>query len=122
MKMNYNGTLTMPANFAALDAEEMTYVDGGKGTLFINKQDALNYLDNRSAMCRDAAGFASVAGSLGLPTGWFSAIAMQWRNEYSQERINLKNNQYLPNYIIVNESVDSGWYLDVYFWRAPYVG
>lgn len=29
MEMTYNGTLTMPANFAALDAEEMTYVEGG---------------------------------------------------------------------------------------------
>lgn len=29
MEMTYNGTLTMPANFAALDEEEMTYVDGG---------------------------------------------------------------------------------------------
>ena len=29
MEMTYNGTLTMPANFAALDEEEMTYVEGG---------------------------------------------------------------------------------------------
>ena len=29
MEMTYNRTLTMPANFAALDAEEMTYVEGG---------------------------------------------------------------------------------------------
>lgn len=29
MEMTYNGTLTMPANFAALEEEEMTYVDGG---------------------------------------------------------------------------------------------
>ena len=27
--MIYDGTLTMPANFAVLDEEEMTYVDGG---------------------------------------------------------------------------------------------
>ncbi len=29
MEMTYNGTLVMPANYAVVNEEEMTYVDGG---------------------------------------------------------------------------------------------
>ena len=29
MNMTYNGTIAMPANYAVVTAEEMTYVDGG---------------------------------------------------------------------------------------------
>lgn len=51
MEMCYDGTLIMPSNYVVMDAEEMTYVDGGTATTF---KDNMVGLWNNSADIRYA--------------------------------------------------------------------
>lgn len=100
MEMTYNGTLTMPANFAALDAEEMTYVEGGAHSLsFTSRGDAYVFCNNRSLMYGEArvlgAGAttligAALGGGGGAALGAILGIGLtdvlsQWRDAWGDE-------------------------------------
>jgi len=71
MEMTYNGTLTMPANFAALDAEEMTYVEGGwiGSCMYSSGYSAKNACNNL------AADLWKIAGCIFLASGWATYAA-----------------------------------------------
>lgn len=145
MEITYNGTLTMPANFAVLDEEEMTYLDGGmifQQRLAYSKTDASNICANWAGMAFDVAncsilagalvGFvfgAEIAGKTGAAAGaaigallgyYGSNILDQWRLAYAQAARDARK---LPwnGYVCIQTELIGG-VLSVDFFRPPYVG
>lgn len=68
MEMCYDGTLVMPANYAVVSEDEMTYVDGGeyKTATFCYKSptNAYNYLNDMSNAISMTAALTIVGGSI----------------------------------------------------------
>lgn len=78
MEMCYNGTLVMPKNFAVVNDEEMTYVEGGwyySGTQYYSSgQTAYNYLSSTALKfyglsCVLGVSFAVLATCIGTYAG-----------------------------------------------------
>ena len=73
MEMCYDGTLVMPANYAVVSEDEMTYVDGGwdidfsvkKSACGIPKGVTVYFTGTVSEMAWVAASTAALAGILG---------------------------------------------------------
>ena len=122
--MIYDGTLTMPANFAALDEEEMTYVDGGTETHFFStKYDARDFLNDRAWMCVDYMGFLTVAcAALGsnfylvVGTAVCDYIMDDWRKTYAAAA-HTANHLGWTNNVKVTIEINWSTALDINFYK-----
>lgn len=80
MEMCYDGALVMPNNYAVVDEEEMTYVEGGGWSSYTG----LEAIGIISAMCGAAVGTGALAGKAAAftgalaassnPVGWIGAL------------------------------------------------
>ena len=143
--MIYDGTLTMPANFAALDEEEMTYVDGGlmlDGVTVASKDIASSHCSDWAtevfyvqigtvclgaviglALGAEAAGEkGAIAGAmLGAMFGLVGdSIFNQWREAYAQAARDARKLSWNGWVSIRRELIGGVMFVD--FFRPPYVG
>lgn len=147
MEMTYNGTLTMPVNFAALDEEEMTYVDGGLLSHDFGYEGVRNKWaasDKCNNWAQDILGFqvytvalGAVIGALaGSKWGWKGAAALgflgalvgcaadlvldQWRQAYAQAAYDARYLSWSTPTLIHRELIGGVMYIN--FFQAIYCG
>lgn len=147
MEMTYNGTLTMPANFAALDEEEMTYVEGGLLSHDFGYECARNKWaasDKCNNWAQDILAFevglialgaiiGGVAGSKGGLKGAVACAALgamiggaadivldQWRNAYAQAAYDARYLNWSTPTLIHRELI--GGVMCINFFQAIYCG
>ena len=94
MEMCYDGTLVMPKNYAVVNEEEMTYVEGGwSATVYGSLSQIRNRINTALVACvvGDLASLALVAGGeliamvLGGIFGWyFTSTAIKFENAHNQ--------------------------------------
>lgn len=124
MEMTYNGTLTMPANFAALDAEEMTYVEGGYNEYYFRtKYDARDFLANRACMCLDYMGMVTILGAasasnvlIALTAGIADYLVAQWREQYATAA-HTANHLSWTNNVKVTLEINNALMWDINFYK-----
>ena len=91
MEMCYDGALVMPSNYAVMDENEMTYVEGGSvSTFYKTAKDASAYLSGKAAFYAAcgvaatggaAATVATVVAALGF--GSYAALSYAMANNYT---------------------------------------
>lgn len=72
MEMCYDGALVMPNNYAVVNEEEMTYVDGG---VFISHQSIVDFVSVIAANPYETASLAyALRASCGYVAGWLMSF------------------------------------------------
>lgn len=126
MSMCYAGALAMPSNYALMNEEEMTYVEGGRTSKVYMASEAISYLSNQAKLCTVEtlggvviAGAAAVTIVAGMAGAAIAAFAAQWASAYSTAKVNVerKCKEFgTQNWLVgIDEEYYAGW-LTITLW------